>query len=132
MTVHRLNIIRDTGVIDVLKSTRFQVLQRESGLERAMLDGQLTAAIQAPGLQVGDELEFAATIQSQDPTIGDHAYGTAQLPVIGQPGAFRARLIWPASRRLNWKATSDLADMVPKTSGDQTELLYEIGIQNPR
>jgi hypothetical protein len=126
LTVHRLNIIRDTGVIDVLKSTRFQVLQRESGLERAMLDGQLTAAIQAPGLQVGDELEFAATIQSQDPTIGDHAYGTAQLPAIGQPGAFRARLIWPASRRLNWKATSDLADMVPKTSGDQTELLYEI------
>ena len=126
LTVHRLNIIRDGQLINVLKSTPFQVLEREGGLERAALDGELTAAIQAPGLQVGDELEFAATMQEQDPTLGDHAYGVAQLPILAQPGAFRVRLIWQASRHLNWKATSDLAGMVAKPRGDQTELIYEI------
>lgn len=126
LTVHRLNIIRGTRVTDVLKSTRFQVLQREGGLEQAQLDGRLTAALQAPGLEVGDELEFAATITEKDPTLGSHAYGITQLPVIGQPGVFRVRVVWPVSHPLRWKTTSDLAGMVAKTIGNQTELLYEI------
>jgi transglutaminase-like putative cysteine protease len=127
ITVHRLNIVRDGEVTDVLKSTRFRVLEREGGLEQAMLDGQLTAAIQAPGLRVGDELEFAVTISQQDRTLGNHAYGIAQMPVVGQPGTFRVRVIWPASHALKWKATNDLADIAPKTTGGQTELLYEVG-----
>ncbi|MGH9894046.1 MAG: DUF3857 domain-containing protein, partial [bacterium] len=125
LTVHRLNVIRGTRVTDVLKSARFQVLRREGGLEQAILDGNLTAAIQVPGLQVGDELEFATT-RVQDPTLRDHAYGIAQLPVMGMPGAFRVRMIWPAGHRLNWKTTSDLARSVPKTTGKQTQLVYEM------
>jgi hypothetical protein len=58
-TVHYLRIIRDNQVIDVLKESRFQVLQREGFLEQAALNGQLTAALQVPGLRVNDELEFA-------------------------------------------------------------------------
>lgn len=126
LTVHRLNVIRDTRVTDVLRSARFQVLQREGGLEQAILDGELTAAIQVPGLQVGDELEFAATTRVQDPTLRNHAYGIAQLPVIGLPGAFRVRMIWQAGHRLNWKTTGDLARSVPKTTGNQAELVYEM------
>jgi len=98
----------------------------EGGLEQAVLDGRLTAATEAPGLRVGDELELAATIQVRDPTLGDHAYGTAHLPVMGQPGTFRVRLLWPASRRLAWKATSDMTDVATSTREGQTELLYQL------
>lgn len=130
LMVHRLNIVRDGQVIDVLKSNRFQVLQREGGLEQATLNGELTAALQTPGLSVGDELEFAATIQMLDPTLGDHAFGMDQLPVVGQPGSFRLRLLWDASHHLNCKATPDLVGLAPKTHGSQTELLYEL--DNPK
>jgi transglutaminase-like putative cysteine protease len=126
LTVHRLHIVRGDHVTDVLSSTSFRVLQREEGLETSMLDGWLTASIQAPGLQVGDELEFAATLQMHDPTLGDHVYGTGQLPVNGQPGAFRFRLLWPTARHLIYRGTTDLVDLQPKTLGDYTELVYEI------
>src|SRR5262249_7908361 len=48
-TVHRVQIIRDGQVIDVLKTARFQVIQRENGLEQATITGNLTAMLQVPG-----------------------------------------------------------------------------------
>lgn len=71
LTVHRLQIIRDGKPIDVLATQKFAILQRESNLEQSMLDGQLTAALQASGLQVGDELDFAFTRASRDAAWGE-------------------------------------------------------------
>jgi hypothetical protein len=124
--IHYLRIIRGTEVIDVLKTTKFQVLQREGFLEQAALNGQLTAALQSPGLQVGDELEFAATVRSLDPTLGDHLFGFAQLPATGLPGAFRMRVVWPKTRNLHWRASPDVSGITPKTVNGQVELEYEL------
>jgi hypothetical protein len=131
LTVHKLSIFRNGQVIDVLKLAHFQILQREDGLDRAMLDGQLTAAIQAPGLQVGDELELSATIQTLDPTLGNRAFGMAQLPVAGQSGSFRVRLMWDGSHHVQWRSSRDLADVVSKTAGDETEVMYEMRDPKP-
>jgi Domain of Unknown Function with PDB structure (DUF3857)/Transglutaminase-like superfamily len=124
--VHYVRIIRDKTVIDVLKSTKFQVLQREGFLENAVLNGQLTATLQAPGVQVGDELEVAATIRQKDPTLGDHLFGFAQLPATGQPGAFRLRMVLPIDPKLHWRASSDLTGLSVTTVSGQTALVYEL------
>jgi len=125
-TVHHLRIIRDQQVIDVLKRQRFQIIQREGGLEQSVLDGQLTAMLQASGLRVGDEVEFAVTVVQRDPTLGDHAFGLAQLPGQGLPGAFRYRLSWPDARPMAWRATRDLPQAVPTKMGGQTSIVYEL------
>ncbi len=58
LTVHKLNIVRDGKVIDLLANgPGFTVVRRENNLEYAMLDGVLTAVIQPEGLQVGDILK---------------------------------------------------------------------------
>jgi Domain of Unknown Function with PDB structure (DUF3857) len=124
--VHYVRIIRDKTVIDVLKSTKFQVLQREGFLERAALNGELTAALQVPGLQVDDELEVAATVRHKDPTLGDHLVGFAQLPATGQPGAFRIRMVMPAGGNIRWRASPDVTGLSPATASEQTELVYEL------
>lgn len=127
--VHRLNIIRDGHVIDVLATTKFEVIRREANLESAMLDGNLTATLQTPGLQVGDELEFAATILQHDPTLGDHSYGTVQLPTAASNGAFQTRLIWPAATPLRWQPTPDLK--VPPITAKSGEKLLAIDLRDP-
>jgi len=124
--IHFVRIIRDDGVIDVLKSTEFRVVQREGELERAALNGQLTAALQSPGLRVGDEFEFAATTRHKDPTLGDHWFGFAKLPPNSQLGAFRIRMIWPSGSHLRWRASADATGITTKTAGGQTELVYEL------
>jgi transglutaminase-like putative cysteine protease len=125
-TVHYLRILRDGKPIDVLASTKFQVLRREADLENAVLNGNLTAVLQVPGLQVGDDLEFAATVRHKDLTLGDHSFGAGQLPIIGLSGAFRVRLLWPDSRRLTWRTASDVPVLQETRRGGQKELIYEL------
>jgi hypothetical protein len=72
-TVHKLIIRRNGQAIDVLASGQtFTVVRREVDLESAMLDGVLTANIQPEGLQVGDVVEFAASLTSSDPVMKGH------------------------------------------------------------
>jgi Domain of Unknown Function with PDB structure (DUF3857)/Transglutaminase-like superfamily len=124
--VHYVRIIRDNQVIDVLKSTKFQVLQREGFLENQTLNGELTATLQVSGLQIGDELEVAVTIRRKDPTLGDHLFGFSQLPATGQPGAFRLRMVMPASANMHWRTSPDLTGLSATTANGQKELIYEL------
>lgn len=128
--VHYVRIIRDQQVIDVLKQAAFQVLQREGFLEQAALNGELTAVLQSPGIQVGDEFEYATTVRRMDPTLGDHLFGFAMLPPTGMPGAFRARVLWPKDSKMHWRASADVTGIAPTTSGQQVELDYEL--RDPR
>lgn len=64
LAVHRLHIIRGDQVIDVLKTQQFTVIHRKTNLERAAIDGRLTASLQIARLQVGDIVEIAANARS--------------------------------------------------------------------
>ncbi len=124
--VHMLKILRDGREIDVLAKTKFGVIQRENNLEAAMLAGDLTANLQTPGLQVGDELQFAATISRRDPTLGDRSQGGMMLPSVGAAGAYRTRLVWPVDRPLQWSASPDLGKLEPVRQGADNVLTLEM------
>lgn len=126
LTVHSVKIIRDGREIDVLAQNKFLVVEREDKLEYAMLNGALTAALQVPGLQIGDELEFAATLRQRDPQFDGKAGGGTQFPVVGSPGSFRARVLWPKSVGLRWQASSDLPPPETQSRGDEQELTEEL------
>jgi hypothetical protein len=125
VTVHYLRIIREGSTINVLDTTKFQVIQRETELEQSTLSGMLTAILQVPGLRVRDEIEFAATVAQRDPTFGGRSSGFEQLPVASVPGVFRHRVIWPDSRQLRWWTTPDLKAS-PTRSATGQELLFEL------
>ncbi|HWW55954.1 MAG TPA: DUF3857 domain-containing transglutaminase family protein [Sphingopyxis sp.] len=126
VTVHALKIHRDGAEIDVLKSSKFTVLRREGNLDSAMLDGLLTAVLQAPGLQVGDELEFAVSINQRDPTLSDRSFGISGLPPAGALGAYRLRLLWPQDRKLRWQTSKDVGKLTERSIGGSRELVYSL------
>jgi hypothetical protein len=125
-TVHHIRIIRDGAIIDVLKQAKLKVLERETGLEQSVLDGNLTATLQVPDLRVGDELEFAATITRTEPAFGTHNAGVAQMPATGVPGIFRYRLQWPATTAMATLLTKDLPPATPKIEGGFKTLNIEL------
>ncbi|CAA9540536.1 MAG: hypothetical protein AVDCRST_MAG91-3816 [uncultured Sphingomonadaceae bacterium] len=119
LTVHKLVIRRGAETVDVLKSgQQFTVARREPNMERAMLDGVLTANIQPEGLQVGDVLEFAASVSSADPTLKAHAehLGAAWngVPI----GRAHLRVQWPGDMPVRVRATPALPAITPVKSGD--------------
>jgi tetratricopeptide (TPR) repeat protein len=126
LTVHELHIIRDGKVIDVLAGARFRVIEREDNLAYAMLDGNLTATLQTPGLEVGDELEFAATVRHSDKTFLGKAHGLMLLPATGSPGAYRLRLVWPDGAGVRWQATPDVGKLAIQAGAGQREIDYQL------
>ena len=107
--VHKLLIRRGDKVIDVLASgQRFTVVRRETNLENAVLDGVLTATIQPEGLQVGDILDFAASISETDPALHDHVEavggGWNGVPI----DRAHLRVQWPADHHVQVRGTTGL------------------------
>ncbi|WP_271077354.1 DUF3857 domain-containing protein [Aurantiacibacter sp. MUD61] len=93
-TVHRLRIIRDGEVMDLLPTSEFEILRREDQLEAARLDGLLTATLRVPDLRVGDDLEFAYTVPTANPTLTDRDFGALFMSADPSPGRVLLRLSW--------------------------------------
>lgn len=131
LTVHKLLIRRGAQVIDVLASGQsFTVVRRESNLENAMLDGVLTATIQPEGLQVGDIVDFSATITNSDPAARGHveqvAAGWNAMPI----GHAHIRVQWPAALPLRFRETGGLA--APKPVRKDGLASVELSLDNVR
>jgi len=104
VTVHRVAIHRGADAIDVLgDGKRFQILRREAGLESLTITGALTAILQVPDLRVGDELEVAYTIDSNNPVLGGHVEASAPLAKMPSTDRLSMRYSWPVARPVRWK-----------------------------
>jgi tetratricopeptide (TPR) repeat protein len=126
VTVHALRILRRDQTIDVLKSVKFHVVERDDEADLQALNGLMTARLHVPGLQVGDELEFVTTLRRQDKVFQNRAGAALQFPANAAVGAFRFRLIWPETVKLRWQATPDLGEVKPALKGGQHELVLEL------
>lgn len=94
LTVHRLQIHRGDETIDVLADEKFSIFQREGGLEQSRLDGILTANLNIPGLRVGDEIEFAATIDTYSEAFDGRDTGSLLFLPGKSQGTIRMRIGW--------------------------------------
>lgn len=134
LTIHRIEIIRGDERIDALAGGKgLNVLQREQQLERATLNGMLTATLPVEGLRVGDVLRVSFSVSHKDPALHGHVQSVAGLlpaPMRLQFG--RVRLLWPKGMDLRWRAYSKLPDIRPVTTPDgYNELLIELPITKP-
>ncbi len=69
VVVHRVRVIRDGTARDWAVRESFDVLRRETNLERRTLDGHLTANLQIPDVRVGDLVETWATWVGTQPLL---------------------------------------------------------------
>jgi len=129
VTVNKLEIRRGDKVIDVLKSGQtFNTMRRESNLEKAMLDGVLTANIQPEGLQEGDVVVLATTTDYIDPALMGHVEARFAPWGVAQVGLAHARLEWVPPLELKVQKTGDLP--VPQQSGRNGHKVYDITMRD--
>lgn len=125
-TFHSLRIVRGDETIDVLDSTKFEILRREDQLEQATLSGVLTAVLKVPDLRVGDELEWAYTLPTGDPTLKDTSAGLLVLAGAPLPGRYRLALSWADGQRPQFKMTSDFGVPMAQSANG-----VEVVLDNP-
>ena len=129
VTVHKLQIRRGDKIIDVLANGQtFTTLRRETNLEAATLDGTLTGTLQPEGLQVGDIIDFATTVERSDPVLKGHVE-TIFAEWDGLPiDSAHAALNWPSNLRLQIRETPSLP--AAQKSEIKGESKIEISAQN--
>jgi tetratricopeptide (TPR) repeat protein len=109
LLIHKVELIRASGSVDVLKSgQKFAILRREAQLERLQLNGRLTATLQIEGAQVGDILHLSFSITHHDPALGGYANAFQPLRPSSIPvPQTRLRALWESDRPVAWKVTDD-------------------------
>ncbi|PIB90198.1 DUF3857 domain-containing protein [Caulobacter sp. FWC2] len=126
VTLHGLAIIRDGQRIDLLKNGEdVLVLRREKDLERAMLDGRMTATIQIKDLRVGDLVDWSASVERRDPILGPRVSAFERMGWPGAAGRYRVRMLWADGTPLVWKTTAGFPDPKIGKAGDLNELLVD-------
>lgn len=127
VTLHSLAIVRNGQRIDLLKKGEdVLVLRREKNLERAMLDGRMTASIQIKDLQVGDIVDWAYTYEHRDALVGGRTTDFERMGWTGVAGRYRVRMLWADGTPLVWKASTAFPAPKIGKSGKTNELLVDL------
>jgi tetratricopeptide (TPR) repeat protein len=126
LTVHHFRILRGGQTIDVLARQDFSVIRRETNLERAMLDGVLSATLQPEGVQAGDVIDIAYTRTRLDPVMQGRAEDALYARTYGRVDRARLRAVWDAGRDIAWTAGSGLDKPKVGKAGGRTEVVVDM------
>jgi tetratricopeptide (TPR) repeat protein/transglutaminase-like putative cysteine protease len=121
LIIHKLKVIRAGQEIDYLTTgPGFLTLRRETKLEAATLDGTLTATTQLEGLEVGDILDVAYTVEEIDPIMKGHLQAHFTL-TMGPIHRFHLHALWPTSVGMTWRGIAHAPEPTIRTKGEWTE-----------
>jgi tetratricopeptide (TPR) repeat protein len=130
LTVHKLQILRDGKVIDLLADgQKFEVMRRENNLEYAALDGVLTAAVQPNGLEVGDVFTIAFSLKREDRLVApEYVFGgLAEVPL----SRVEIRATWDKGVPMRWKASPEITGVKEMRRGNTIELTWSSTSMGP-
>lgn len=133
LIVHTAEIIRGAEHINLLKrETGFSVLRREQQLDRAIMDGMLTATMAIEGLRVGDVVHLQFSVTQKDPTLKGRMQMIA--PVLFDPIRVqfaRVRVLWPEGTDVRWKTLAGFEPAKPASVGGYRELTVPLPLAKP-
>jgi transglutaminase-like putative cysteine protease len=127
VTIHHYRVVRDGQAIDLLgDGSKLKVIQRETRMESAMLDGRLTATLQPEDLRVGDVVELSYSTVRRDPAtkgMAEYISGPADGSTYGR---FRVRMVWGKDKQVQWRASPGILKPKLKKTPQGTELVAEL------
>jgi lipoprotein NlpI/transglutaminase-like putative cysteine protease len=107
LQLHAIRLLRADKSEDRTSSSSIRFLQRETGLERGMYSGVVTASILVNDLRVGDTIELSYSLIGQNPVFGGKFVGST-LWDQGYPTLLRRMVLtYPVARKINWRLIDD-------------------------
>ena len=99
--LHHVDVVRNGQHLARLDRKQVQLLQRETQLEHRVYDGRVTASIVLDDVRVGDEVDYAYTLEGDNPVFGGRFQEVDWLGALNGPASLvQYRLIHPAQRTL--------------------------------
>ena len=127
--VHAIRVVRGDGQIDHAKAASFQLLRRETRLEKLALDGRLTASLLISDLRIDDVLDVAITIRSHHPILGGNYAGWIAFNSTAPWHETRHRLLRRSERALFQKPFNRPPEGVVCSAHGACEMSWSLAAQ---
>lgn len=105
--LHLVRVTRGGVASDRLPTAKISFLQRENGLEQGMYSGSVTVSLVVEDVRVGDVLEYAYSIDGQNPVFAGKFVGWANWDTVGRVEMRRITLWSPPARQIRWRMHGD-------------------------
>ena len=124
LVMHRLELVRAGERLNRL-DRKYELLRRETQLERQMYDGRETLSIVLDDVRVGDEIDYAYSLRGANPVFGDKFVALVALGnSIAPETTHEVRLLSSPNRQIHHAMVRD--DLLPeiRSEGGQREMVF--------
>lgn len=119
VALHALKIHRNGQILDRLETEPVRILAREQSMESDLYDGTVTVAIDVEDVRVGDILEYAFTVEGENPVFGGRYSNFVSTTWMRPPAVQQFRLLWPEGRHLAWRVRPEMGNLEYRNSAQE-------------
>jgi hypothetical protein len=116
LTFNQLDIVRDGRRTSRLRGVKVRVLQRERDLDSRVYDGRRAVDLDLDDVRPGDVLEFAYTLEGQNPVFGSHHAGGADMQWRVPVMHLYRSVSWPADMPVRVRSGKGVAAPVASSA----------------
>jgi hypothetical protein len=125
LVIHHIRVVRGGRVIDALRPRDIRLIQKEEELNSRLYNGELTALAFLDDVRVGDVIDYAYSVNGDNPVLGGRFAGIFYLSEFEPVVRLRHRLLWPTARQLNYRADAVEIEPAVQQLGAETEYVWE-------
>lgn len=130
--VHFVRVLRAGEAIEHASADAFQLLRRETNLERLVFDGRLTASLLIPDVRIGDLVEIGVTVYGGVPVLGGRHTAWVVFDSFNPWFEYRHRILRPLERDVAAKAYNDPPQPVIAVTGQVEDIRWQMTGQQRR
>ena len=123
---HSLQIIRNGKIIDKLNLNNFQIIQRETSLERSLYDGSLTALLNLTDVRENDIIEYSYTKIGFNPIYNEQVSNTFYFQYAIPVNHIYTRLITDKNTHFNYKLYNNTSEPKIKEYTNTREYIWDV------
>jgi hypothetical protein len=118
LLIHHVRLTRDSRSVGSFTPQDVKIIQHEEDLDQRIYDESLTALVFVKDVRPGDVLDYAYTIQGQNPIFEGRFAAHLPLGYSAPVSLVRHRILWPAGRTLRHKGHRTASEPLVETAGD--------------
>lgn len=125
LTLHWARLWRGTNHLEQLAPDKIRVVRQERDLDEDVLNGEQTAVLVMDDVRVGDIVDYAYSIQGENPVFNGRLYGAVMLQFDEPVERLFNRFLWPAAKPVYSKLHNCTVQPVVTRSQDLVESVWD-------
>lgn len=125
LLIHHVHLTRNGRSVGSWTPGDVKIIQPEGGLDSRIYDESLTALVFLKDVRAGDVVDYAYTVEGQNPVLEGRFVGRLPLAFGFPVSLLRHRVVWPHGRTLRYKGHRAALEPHVEEQGGRTVYTWE-------